>query len=387
MRGPRVGRFVETGSIAGSLSVILGLTGLFLSPTATDAMGIRVSAGAGNTLYVTHMACAVLLVAFVVWHLAPPTYSFVRKAGQRWTSYLLSLSLLSLVLVETVTGYILYAHDYRLLDKAVAVRIHLWTTAILFGLLAPHAWRGITLGVAWSRAQRQSIEGSVAAGRPEDARARQETITRRMFVRVTTYAALGFALAWAFGRAAAHEVRAWRLNSIGPTPALTKENWRLKITGLVNTPVEIDFRDLLELNDVTETFTHYCVEGWTYRDSFTGVRLSDVLEKAGGVRTGANMIVFKSAERYRYNVSERYTTNFPYTDSAVRDALVVYAVGGADLPPEHGFPVRLMTPKKWGYKACKWLVEIELIADPTYQGFWERRGYHNVGDHPGPIFA
>jgi DMSO/TMAO reductase YedYZ molybdopterin-dependent catalytic subunit len=45
-----------------------------------------------------------------------------------------------------------------------------------------------------------------------------------------------------------------------------------------------------------------------------------------------------------------------------------------------------MTPRKWGFKACKWLTEIEVSGDSGYRGYWERARYNNDGDYPGPIW-
>jgi DMSO/TMAO reductase YedYZ molybdopterin-dependent catalytic subunit len=50
------------------------------------------------------------------------------------------------------------------------------------------------------------------------------------------------------------------------------------------------------------------------------------------------------------------------------------------LPPERGFPFQLVAESKWGYKWIKWVTEIELTDDAGYRGYWESRGYSNIGD-------
>jgi DMSO/TMAO reductase YedYZ molybdopterin-dependent catalytic subunit len=50
------------------------------------------------------------------------------------------------------------------------------------------------------------------------------------------------------------------------------------------------------------------------------------------------------------------------------------------LPPERGFPFQLVAKNKWGYKWIKWITDIQLSSDESYEGFWESRGYSNSGD-------
>jgi DMSO/TMAO reductase YedYZ molybdopterin-dependent catalytic subunit len=381
--GPNVGRTLETGSILGALTVFLAATGALLSPT------LGLTRGYGNVLYVAHLAAAVLLVVFLAWHLWPYTYAFVKKAGQTLVERWMSLTLLALLLVEVATGYVIWAHDYRIVPKEIGVGTHLVTTAILLVPLGVHAARGLKVWRARRAARREAVDAADAAGRGEAARRAHRGAARRAFLRVSAYAVAGVALAYAFGSAAKAQVQSWRLNSIGRTPQITKESYRLRVTGLVNAPVTLSFADLQSMQRTTFQMTHHCVEGWTYSDTFRGVLLSDVLARAGGVKPGAKMLIFKSPETSLdpLTYGQQYTTNFPYTDQAARDALVAFEVGGHDLPPQHGFPVRLMTPRKWGYKACKWLVEIEASDDASYQGYWEQNGYNDNGDYPGPIFA
>ena len=52
---------------------------------------------------------------------------------------------------------------------------------------------------------------------------------------------------------------------------------------------------------------------------------------------------------------------------------------GADLSPEHGYPLRLLVPHLYGWKSAKWLHGLEFMAEDA-PGFWEQRGYHMYGD-------
>ena len=357
-------RAFESGAILGVLTLLLAGTGVLLSPSLFGTQS--------NSLYVAHVALGILLVVALVVHYAPLAKRTLKKLD--------SAILFATLVVEIYTGVELWRRMYVPFPKAVAVAIHLALTAVLLVPLLLHAYRGTR---AWWARRDAAAAVAQREGAPTPHAA------RRLFLRLGAYAAAGAALAWAFGSAATAELGEWRVNSIGRTPALTKESWQLRITGLVNRPITLSYADLMRMRQVELRFTHHCVEGWTYEDTFTGVPLPDVIAAAGGVKAGARQLVFKSPEtsRHPYTFGQQYTTNFPVQDGMHDDVLLVHKAHGEDLPPIHGFPVRLMTPRKWGYKACKWLTEIEVTGDASYRGYWERNGYHNDGDYPGPIFA
>ena len=364
-----VERSFETGAILGALTLLLALTGIALSPSIFGSQS--------NALYVAHVVLGLLLIVALVAHFAPLARRLLKRVD--------SLALFVLLVVEVATGLMLWRHVYVPLPKAIAVMVHLLVTLPLLAPLATHAVRGSS--VWWAN---RKATGAVVARQPPEVAYRTEAgMARRTFLRVSAYAVAGVALAWSFGRAATKETGAWRVNSIGATPALTKENWMLKVTGLVNKPITLTWTQLMAMRQEELRFIHHCVEGWTYEDTFVGVPLPDIINAAGGTKAGANMLIFKSPEtsRHPYTYGRQYTTNFPLEDGLHDDVLLVHKAHGEDLPPIHGFPVRLMTPRKWGYKACKWLTEIEVSADAGYRGYWERQGYHPDGDYPGPIFG
>ena len=389
--GPQVNvaRSLETGTIGAILVVILATTGSLLSPTLSAIFPalMLLQAAASTLLYVTHLASAALLIAFVIWHLLPFGHSFSRKGNVALSSQIFGWSALALVVVQLATGLVLYFHAYGAIPKRTAVLLHLVNAGVVLAPVAAHSVRGAR--VWWKRrgAQAKAMGAARKAGRGDAMIARQKEMSRRAFLRVTTYATAGIGLALAFGKYTAGQLAAWRLNFVGDTPALDKESYRLRVTGVVGRPVELTYQDLLALPTETVRFTHHCVEGWTYTDDFTGTRVSNVLSRAGGLGAGAAQLILKSPEvsKQRGQNGRQYTTNI--AADALDDVWLIWKVGGEDLPALHGFPVRLMSPRKWGYKACKWLTEIEVTADASYQGYWERLGYHNAGDYPGPIFA
>ena len=74
-----------------------------------------------------------------------------------------------------------------------------------------------------------------------------------------------------------------------------------------------------------------------------------------------------------------YTTNIPLADLKHDDVLLAWRHNGADLSPEHGYPLGLMVPRLYGWKSAKWLRGLEFMAEDA-PGFWEQRGYLPYGD-------
>jgi len=74
-----------------------------------------------------------------------------------------------------------------------------------------------------------------------------------------------------------------------------------------------------------------------------------------------------------------FTTNLPLALMLEDDVLLATHFGGAPLTPEHGYPLRLVVPKKYFWKSAKWVRGIEFMAEDSL-GFWERAGYNNLAD-------
>jgi DMSO/TMAO reductase YedYZ molybdopterin-dependent catalytic subunit len=74
-----------------------------------------------------------------------------------------------------------------------------------------------------------------------------------------------------------------------------------------------------------------------------------------------------------------YSTNLPLQALLDDDVLFAYRHDGRDLTPEHGWPLRLVVPKRYAWKSAKWVRGLEFIKDDR-PGYWEAHGYHNDGD-------
>ena len=100
--------------------------------------------------------------------------------------------------------------------------------------------------------------------------------------------------------------------------------------------------------------------GW-----FTGVRMSEVLRRAG-VRPGAAELHFTSADGY--------TENMALDKAMDAETFLVYRLGGEPLPQKHGYPLRVLGAGIYGMKNPKWLQRIEVAAQAP-DGFWEQQGW------------
>jgi DMSO/TMAO reductase YedYZ molybdopterin-dependent catalytic subunit len=167
--------------------------------------------------------------------------------------------------------------------------------------------------------------------------------------------------------------RFYRVDTALFVPAVTAESWKLRVHGMVDHEIELDYAQLLARPLIERDVTLACVSnqvGGRYIGNarWIGARLKDLLDEAG-VSPGATQIVSRSADGF--------TVGTP-TSLAMdgRDAMLAVQMNGEPLPLEHGFPVRMVVPGLYGYvSATKWLVDIELTTFQAYDAYWIQRGW------------
>jgi len=155
-------------------------------------------------------------------------------------------------------------------------------------------------------------------------------------------------------------------------PRLDPEQFSLTVDGQVAHPLSLSFDDLKSYPVVNRQVTLDCVGGLRNIMAMRGVSLASLLESAEPMHD-ADTAVFHCADGY-------FTTH-PLADLAETEAFLAYQINGQDTPV-HGFPLRLVSPNKYGYKWTKWVVRIEL-ASGALLGYWEQRGLPDrawVGD-------
>lgn len=158
------------------------------------------------------------------------------------------------------------------------------------------------------------------------------------------------------------------------TPHLDASTWSLSIDGMVDHPYQLTYAQLLAMEMHEEYVTIACVSNEVGGDLvgnalWKGVRLRELLDRAG-VQAGATQIVGHSFDGF--------TAGFPtaWLDDPTREALVAVAMNGEPLPPEHGYPARLIVPGLYGYvSATKWLTTIGLTTLEAFDGYWVPLGW------------
>ncbi|WP_168879241.1 molybdopterin-binding protein [Rhizobium sp. P28RR-XV] len=158
-------------------------------------------------------------------------------------------------------------------------------------------------------------------------------------------------------------------------------DWRLKIDGLVQHPLELSLADLRKLPSRTQITRHDCVEGWSAIGKWRGVPLGLLLQSAG-IRPGARYAVFYCADQLEQTIdgSGTYYESIDLIDAFHPQTILAYQLNGNDLEVAHGAPLRLRVERHLGYKHAKYLTRIE-VKDSFASlwggkgGFWEDRGY------------
>lgn len=162
-------------------------------------------------------------------------------------------------------------------------------------------------------------------------------------------------------------------------PQLRAEDAALRITGMVERPLEFSFNDIRSMPLVERTITMTCVSNevggpYVSTANFIGVPLLDLLARAG-VRDGAQQVVGHSVDGFTLG------TPLELLRDAGKEAMVAIGMNREALLPEHGFPMRTVVPGLYGYvSATKWLTELEL-ATFDVKPYWVRRGWD--GEPPG----
>ena len=163
----------------------------------------------------------------------------------------------------------------------------------------------------------------------------------------------------------------WPVLTYGETPRVDLATWRFRCFGLVEEEVSWSWEEFLSLPRVEVTSDIHCVTRWSRFDNrWEGVSVRELLERA---RPRPEAVAVMA------HTVEGYTTNIALAELAREDALLAIKHDGADLPPEHGGPCRLVVPRLYFWKSAKWVRSFELMSVDA-PGFWEENGYHLHGD-------
>jgi DMSO/TMAO reductase YedYZ molybdopterin-dependent catalytic subunit len=161
---------------------------------------------------------------------------------------------------------------------------------------------------------------------------------------------------------------------IAPTVPVWDEGargkWKLEVSGLVAKPMQLTLEDLQRLPRVSNRVNHYCVEGWTAVETWTGVPFTE-LANVVGVSPEAHYVDFQSFDDDYHESWDMESAMHPQT-------VVAYGLDGKMLEPAHGAPARVYSPVKLGYKNTKYLTKIVFMPQMN-GGYWSDQGYEWYG--------
>ncbi len=150
--------------------------------------------------------------------------------------------------------------------------------------------------------------------------------------------------------------------------------WRLKIEGLVETPLTLRFEDIQALPRKVHTKNFICVEGWGLEgQKWEGVHLQEIFSKVR-MNPKARFVSF-------YATGGKYLDSLSVQEALEPDTMLAFSVNGKDLLPENGFPLRLVIPRMYAYKSVKWVERI-VFTEKQEVGYWEKTGYPLDGSIP-----
>ena len=159
--------------------------------------------------------------------------------------------------------------------------------------------------------------------------------------------------------------------SLSPTPKVSMTDWRLRLFGVVERETELTWAEWEALAQIDVTADFHCVTQWSRLNvGWEGVSESRVLDLAQ---------LSASARFVMLHCYDGYTANIDIEAQRSPDALFAHRQDGAPLEPQHGGPVRLVVPSRYGWKSAKWVSGVEFMSEDS-PGFWEALGYHMRGD-------
>lgn len=160
----------------------------------------------------------------------------------------------------------------------------------------------------------------------------------------------------------------FRINTVErPTPAIDPAVYRLTVGGAVAAPVSFSLDELQRLPAVRQVSDFHCVEGWGVDNvRWQGLRMQSLIEMVKPA-DDAGFITFHSAGGV-------YKDSLTLHQASMADVLLAYTMDDQPLTAAHGYPLRLVMPRMYGYKGPKWVERIDFIKYRE-TGYWEERGW------------
>lgn len=165
----------------------------------------------------------------------------------------------------------------------------------------------------------------------------------------------------------------YRIDTSLSVPQIAREDWKLRIHGMVDREVTLTFADLAGLEVIERPVTLACVSNpvggnLISNAMWTGYRVRDLLKRSG-VRPDADMVLSTSHDGFTAGTPVEALTDD-------REAMLAVGMNGVPLPVEHGYPARLVVPGLYGFvSATKWVVDLELTRFDRAEAYWTKLGW------------
>jgi len=165
----------------------------------------------------------------------------------------------------------------------------------------------------------------------------------------------------------------WPVLHYGPVPRHRPDSWDLRVFGATRASEDMRLgpAGFAALPRTTVHADLHCVTKFSVLDNdWCGVPTRALVDLAPPAAAATHVMVW---------AEYGYSANLSLADFTAPEALLATHRNGEPLTAEHGWPVRLVVPRLYGWKGPKWVRGVEYLTEDR-RGFWEERGYHNVGD-------
>jgi DMSO/TMAO reductase YedYZ molybdopterin-dependent catalytic subunit len=139
-----------------------------------------------------------------------------------------------------------------------------------------------------------------------------------------------------------------------PVPPIDKTKWRLQVKGLVDKPLALSIADLRKLPRAEQSSRMKCVQCWSARANWGGFRFGSLLDV---VKPS------KNAKAVRFDCADKWYEYMSLEEMANPRVLMALDLAGKPLPDNHGAPLRLLDPSKYGYKSAKLITSITFVEE------------------------
>lgn len=169
------------------------------------------------------------------------------------------------------------------------------------------------------------------------------------------------------------------INFWKPMRRINPSRWKLEVGGLCKNPGTFTLKDIKSFPVKTRTSRLKCVECWSARAEWRGFSIGDLEEKVQPSPQAVGVL---------FHCADAYMEYLPRESLMREETLLVYDMDGKPLTDEHGFPLRVIVPFKYGYKNPKAILKMEYVSD-VKAGTWSKIGPYSMDgtilpgyDHP-----